>query len=193
VAGTLIATPDGEAPVETLQVGQRVKTVGGVAQPVKWIGRRAYAARFVGARAPNCPVVIRQGALGDGLPHRDLYVSANHAFWLDGSLVEAGLLVNGRSIEHLLTWAAPIEYLHIELERHDVIFAEGAAAETYLDCWNRFLFQNADSFRSLYPDFRVQDQVEWAPRLVGGPALDALRTRLARLSDTLFPQADLAG
>ena len=193
VGGTHIGTPLGEVPVETLSVGQPVLTLSGAAQPVKWVGRRAYAAHFVGARAANYPVRIRQGALGGGLPHRDLFVSDNHALFLDGSLVEAGLVVNGRSIEHLRTWSGPIEYFHVELERHDVIFAEGAPAETYLDCGNRFAFQNVESFRGLYPDFRIKDQVEWpGGRLVSGPALEATRARLSRLADGLVPDAGLA-
>jgi hypothetical protein len=192
VRGTHIRTPQGEVLVENLTIGQPVSTVSGASQPVKWVGRRAYAAHFVGARAANCPVRIRQGALGDGLPHRDLYVSENHALYLEGALIEAGLVVNGRSIEHLRAWSEPIEYFHVELERHDVIFAEGAPAETYLDCRNRFTFQNAESFRTLYPDFRISDQVEWGPRLVSGPALDAVRARLSRCADSLTPETGLA-
>lgn len=192
VRGTHIGTPQGEVLVEDLTIGQPVSTLSGAAQPVKWVGRRAYAADFVGARPANYPVRIRQGALGGGLPHRDLLVSVNHALYLDGWLIEAGNVANGRSIEHLRQWSGPIEYFHVELERHDVIFAEGAPTETYLDCWNRFMFQNSESFRSLHPDFRISDQVEFSGRLVSGPALDAVRARLAGCADTLFPETGLA-
>ncbi|MBE7190503.1 Hint domain-containing protein, partial [Jatrophihabitans endophyticus] len=40
LSGTLIATPDGERPVERLVPGDLVSVAGGVARPVRWIGTR---------------------------------------------------------------------------------------------------------------------------------------------------------
>ena len=75
---------------------------------------------------------ISRFALDERTPHRDLYLSPNHAVYIDGVLVPAKYLVNGRSIAQCAPeGAAIIEYLHIELFAHDVIYAEGATAETF--------------------------------------------------------------
>ncbi|HEY1412755.1 MAG TPA: Hint domain-containing protein, partial [Rhodopila sp.] len=76
--GTLIRTPDGEVPVETLQTGDLVATLRNGARPVKWIGTgKVLAPR--GQRGPATPVIVRQGALGDHIPSRDLHVTKAHA------------------------------------------------------------------------------------------------------------------
>jgi hypothetical protein len=47
LAGTAIATPDGDVPIESLAIGDLVLTASGPAWPVKWIGRRRYTGQFV--------------------------------------------------------------------------------------------------------------------------------------------------
>ncbi len=54
-------------------------------------------------------------------------------------LVPAKLLLNGTTITQE-QYDAPFEYFHIELDQHDVILAEGALTETYLDLGNRHMF-----------------------------------------------------
>ena len=44
-----------------------------------------------------------------------------------------------------------VAYFHVELDSHDVIVAEGAAAETFVDCDSRRMFHNAVEFAVLYP------------------------------------------
>ena len=45
-----------------------------------------------------------------------------------------------------------MEYFHIELDTHDVIIAEGALAESFIDDDSRGMFHNAHEYRALYPD-----------------------------------------
>ena len=146
-AGTRIRTDRGEVAIEALSVGDRVVTVSGACEPIKWIGRRRYRLSGRGGGIDMRPVLIRRGAMADELPRRDLSVSPEHALWIDGVLVPARLLTNGITIlgrDDL----ADVEYIHLELAAHDVIFAEGLPAETYLDLGNRAMFENAGGVRA---------------------------------------------
>jgi hypothetical protein len=132
--GTRIRTPNGEVAVESLAVGDMVQTVSGEAKPIKWIGRRRYE-RAAGESwgAEVLPVKVARSAFGPLNPHTDLFLSDTHAVYLDGLLIPIGNLVNGTTIVKCKTLdVETIQYLHIELAAHDVIFAEGAPTETLL-------------------------------------------------------------
>ena len=175
-AGTAILTTRGEVAVEALAVGDRVVTVSGKAKRICWIGRRSYTGRFVLGRPHLAPVVIRAGALGAGLPRRDLLVSPLHAMFIAGVLVPAGCLVNGTTIVRQRGGQA-VDYVHVELRRHDVILAEGAPSETFLDDGSRGMFQNAAEFVARGPVPPSPGRY-CAPRVESGYALEAIRRSL---------------
>ncbi len=180
-AGTAILTEHGERAVEDLAIGERVMTLKGVAKPVRWIGRRSYAGRFLAGRTELRPILIRHGALGGGLPRRDLRVSPLHAMYLDGVLIPAGLLVNGNSIVRDEICRA-VEYFHVELAEHSILLAEGAASESFLDDDSRGMFHNAAEYAAMYPDAPHSPACWCAPRVDHGYALDAIRKSLAAFS-----------
>jgi hypothetical protein len=177
--GTLIRTEAGDVPVETLKISEEVMTTSGVARPIKWIGRRSYLGRFVMGRKDILPICIKAGALDDNVPKRDLWISPNHAMYLDGVLIEAKDLVNGVSVVQAES-VKQVEYFHIELESHDVIIAEGALSESFIDDDSRGMFHNAHEYRVMYPKDAATAIARYcAPRLDEGYELDTIRRRIA--------------
>ena len=191
-SGTLIRTPEGDVPIEDLRIGDLVTTDAGPARPIRWIGRRSYAGRFA-ARNPNVlPVLIRAGALAEGIPQRDLHVSPLHAMYIDGLLVPAIELVNGISIIRQ-TKVQQVDYVHLEFDTHDVVIAEGAPSESFVDDDSRRMFHNAAEYRALYPDAAWTEACYFAPRLSHGYELEAIRTQInARATSQLISRGDLA-
>lgn len=179
-AGTRILTVRGEIAVEDLKEGDVVITHAGEEQPIIWIGRREVD--IAAHRRPETlrPVIIEPGALGDGVPARRLVVSPDHALFLEGVLVPAKELLNWTSIRQDIT-ATRVTYYHIELARHDIIFAEGMPAETYLDTGHRGVFDNAEALIIAHPALMQQrrEAEGCAPLCLGGPMLAAIRQRLA--------------
>ncbi|KXV36119.1 hypothetical protein AD936_14650, partial [Gluconobacter japonicus] len=165
--GTLIATEEGEIPVENLQVGTRVQTASGEIRPIRWIGRRAYDPIFAYGNRDVLPILLRKGSLGNTLPRRDLTVSPLHAMFVDGYLIPALHLVNGLSIIQIEK-PDQISYIHIELETHDILLAEGAPSESFIDDGSRGMFHNAHEYSELYPDAPVVPAQYCAPRLEDG-------------------------
>ncbi len=169
-AGTRIATPTGEVPVEHLSPGDKVLTLRGEVRPIVWIGTgRVLATR--GRRNAATPVIVRKGALADTVPHRDLRVTKGHSLYLDGALIPVECLVNHRSI----LWddrAQEVAIYHVELATHDVLLADGAPAESYRDDGNRWLFRNSNGGWAGPP------QEPCAPVLTGGPLVDRAWRRL---------------
>ncbi|MGI3164684.1 Hint domain-containing protein [Pseudooceanicola sp. 200-1SW] len=138
--GSLIATMRGEVPVEQLRAGDRVITRDNGMQELRWIGRRELSAAEL-ARMPHLqPVLLRAGALGQGLPHTDLVVSPQHRMLIRSDrasllyeenevLVAAKDLVGMAGVERLANRSAT--YLHLLFDQHEVILANGAWSESF--------------------------------------------------------------
>jgi hypothetical protein len=165
LSGTLISTPGGEVPIEYLKIGDLVTTEDGRAVPVKWIGEQRVK-NWMFAPSHRTPVLISKGALGNGLPHSDLYVSADHGMILDGLIVTASALVNDTTIRFVPMAEMPetFTYYHIETEAHDAILANGAAAETFVDAVSRSSFDNHDEYLDLYGAERIVAEMD-RPRI----------------------------
>jgi hypothetical protein len=176
VAGTRIATAAGEVAVEDLNIGDELKTLHAGLQKIKWIGTRGYAAPFAN-HASVLPICISAGAIADNVPSRDLWVSPGHAICIDGVLIHAQRLINGVSVLQAER-VESVTYYHIELETHEVIFAENCPAETFMDEAFRRQFHNAAEYAALYPGQQAPGLM-CLPRLDDGFALEAIRRRLA--------------
>jgi hypothetical protein len=184
-AGTRIATPGGEVAVEVLRVGDRVVSVFGGIVPVMWLGRRRVDCRRHNRPAKVWPVCVHAGAFGDGLPHRDLWLSPDHAVFVDDVLIPIRRLINGTSIEQVPMDQAT--YYHVELERHDVLLADGLPAESYLNTGDRCNFETRGGPIALHPEFstrRSDTALIWeafgcARLIVIGPELERVRRRVS--------------
>lgn len=176
--GTLIRTQDGDRPVENLSIGDLIVTAGGEALPLKWIGRRSYRGWPAAGNADVQPILFKAGSIADHVPARDLYVSPEHAMFLDGMLVPAFHLVNGISILKT-SGIEEIDYFHLEFDRHVIIIAENALAESFVDDESRMLFHNAAEYPRLYPNAPRGGWAEFcAPRVEDGYELYALQQTL---------------
>jgi hypothetical protein len=160
--GTRIATPAGDTTVEALRIGDTVLTAEGHAVPVKWIGRQTVSTRF-GPAERLMPVRFAAGSLGDGLPNADLTVTADHGMLVDGVICHAGALVNGEAITHV-----PLDQMgetytvyHIETEEHEIILANAAPAETFIDNVSRRAFDNFAEFAALYGDVPEMEELPY--------------------------------
>ena len=209
VMGTHILTPNGEVAVETLAVGESVITVETgerVAAPVKWIGWRGVDVAAHATPLLVRPVRVMQNAFADGVPGRDLFLSPDHAVFVDGTLIPVRLLVNGGTIAQ--DGRKTVRYCHVELEAHGVIMAEGLPCESYLDTGNRSVFAagGVPAARDDHPDFAADVSApSWrdgacAPLLTDAAAITPIWERLVARSvllgvtpppAALTPDADL--
>ncbi|WP_082176086.1 Hint domain-containing protein [Pseudaestuariivita atlantica] len=156
LAGTQITTPEGERAVETLEIGDLIRTADGTAVPVKWLGRQTV--RTLMTASPKLePVRIAKDALGPNVPHADLTVTGDHGMIVDGHIINAAALVNGTTIRFLSLEAVEVDFVvyHVETEEHDVILANGAPAETFIDYLGRRNFDNHDEYLALYGAERI--------------------------------------
>lgn len=189
--GTLIRTDRGDVAVENLMIGDRLLTLSGEALPLRWIGRRSYAGWLAIGNSDVQPIRFKAGSLADHVPSRDLLVSPEHAMFLDGVLIPARHLINNVSILKA-TLMEEVHYFHLELGQHAVIFAEDAAAESFVDDDSREMFHNAHEFHLLYPQQRNWGQAVYcAPRVEDGLELAAVQRALMSRAVRLLPDGSL--
>ena len=131
-AGTRLATAKGHRPIEKLRVGDLVETADHGLQPVRWIGSMT-----VDGMGEQAPILISAGALGN---KRDIMVSPLHRMLVSGWKVEllfgeeeviaaAKMLVDGAGIRPQPM--REVIYYHILFDAHEIVFAEGAGAESF--------------------------------------------------------------
>jgi hypothetical protein len=132
-----------------LAIGDLLPTMFGGMRPVQWVGRYPFKRNDPSKPwvTTALPVLISRSALAPNVPHSDLYVSQGHALFIDGVLVLARSLINGATIRLYegREWNE-LEFFHIKLESHDVIYAEGAPCETLLNVTEN-LVNFADYYR----------------------------------------------
>ncbi|MBE9636920.1 Hint domain-containing protein [Salipiger mangrovisoli] len=164
-AGTLITLASGaQRAVEDLRVGDRVLTRDDGPQELRWIGNQTL--RAVGAFAP---ILIRAGTLNAA---RDLLVSPDHRLFVYQRrdrlgagraelLLRARHLVNGETI--LRQEGGFVDYYQMLFDHHQIVYAEGIAAESLLvDTRTRAALpaEISEQLAALLPRHLASDQPE---------------------------------
>ncbi|MGB5864551.1 MAG: Hint domain-containing protein [Sulfitobacter sp.] len=168
--GTRILGPVSERAVEGLTAGDLVTTLDKGDQPIRWIGKQSMSSELLQQNKRLRPICIRSGALGHGLPHRDLRVSPQHRilvsspivrrmFGVDEILAPAKKLLDLPGIERDDS-CEDVTYYHLLLKEHEILFADGAPAES--------LFTGPMTMASLSTESRA----ELAEMLSHNPWLD---------------------
>ena len=138
--GTLVATAQGQKPVETLNQDDLILTRDNGFQPIAWTGQRALTAQELAASPKIQPILIKANSLGEGVPERDMMVSPNHRMLvtdpkLQMYLHESEALVAAKhmtAIDGVAQMAtSSLTYVHFMFERHEVVLADGAWSESF--------------------------------------------------------------
>ena len=178
--------------VEDLANGSLVMTTSG-ALLVKWIARKRFSKNAPASWHPSVvPVHVSRFAIDDQTPQRDLYVTQDHCLLVDGVFIPVKYLVNGRSIalDDEAKMSDNIEYFSVELDTHEVIFAEGTAAETYrYDAHHQIVWDNLGDCHDLYGEHQVMSPFAPICHYSGGRAevRGLLRLACSRLVDVRDP------
>src|SRR5690606_11803499 len=86
--GTLIDTDRGPRPVHLLRVGDMIRTRDHGMQPLRWLGGRQLSASELAGQTRLHPIRVAAGALGPGMPARDLTVSPQHRLLVRSAIAE---------------------------------------------------------------------------------------------------------
>ncbi len=137
--GTLIKTRNGDVAVENLAIGDEVLTADETFKTIRWAGGRNVSAADLAANPKLRPIRILAGALGNGMPKRDMLVSRQHRMVLsspiakrmfNGDVLVSAIKLTGLPGIFVDDTVESVEYFHILFDKHEIIFAEGAASES---------------------------------------------------------------
>ncbi len=166
VDGTKIDTKDGMIEVESLSVGTELPTSDGSFAKIVWIGQRSISMIDMLQNDKLLPVRIRAHALGQGYPAQDLLVSQQHRILVRSKiakrmygqtevLVPAKLLSEFVDGVDVITMPRSFSYWHFACEKHEIVLANGAHAETlYLgtQATQTLNSEQMEEIRLIFPD-----------------------------------------
>ncbi|MFG5384708.1 Hint domain-containing protein [Yoonia sp. R2-816] len=185
--GTLIATAEGDMLVDDLVPGQLINTADDGLAPIVWIYSRGLSADDMIANQALRPIVIAKGALGNGLPQRELRVSQQHRMLVCGKIAERmfdanEVLVPAKALTEIdgidvAMEPSALTYFHLAVLKHSILFANGAPTESFFPGKQALgaLSEGArNEFLTLFPDL---GKGKWDPYK---PARKLVNCRLGR-------------
>jgi len=165
--GTKISTPSGNRPVQELQIGDEVHTLSGP-KAIKWIGYNKFTKEEGRPWQDSVmPIRVARFAIDDQSPHSDLYLSPLHCVFFNRAFIPVKHLINGTSVApDAPSDMSAIEYYHVDLGTHEVLYAEGALVESFFDGDSeREHFSNFVQYERLYGAERQPKMTPFAPIL----------------------------
>jgi len=167
VAGTRILTVEGQRPVEQLVPGDRIMTRDHGLQTLRWIGCRHVDASEIKEFEAVRPIRIAKGALGNGMPDRDLLVSPEHRVMVSGdevaeligedeALIAAKYLVGRKGVT--VEEVEAVIYYHLMFDDHELVLSEGTWTESFLPglgAMNGLDVEALDELYAIYPELRL--------------------------------------
>ncbi|GBR28376.1 hypothetical protein AA0473_1728 [Acetobacter orleanensis NRIC 0473] len=195
LTGSMIRTTDGDIAVEDIRVGDQLVTLApengaNVTQPVIWVGK---AHARVRPELPDdeagWPVRVLKDAISDGVPYKDMLITAEHCLFFRGSFMPVRMLVNNVSIFYDKSITG-YDYYHVETSQHAVMMADGVLTESYLDTNNRGSFAQTGSVATLSTGRRTWMQHGAAPLTVARENVEPIfHALMARAVTHDFPDA----
>lgn len=198
--GTLIDTPHGPRPVETLVAGDQVLTADNGPQVLKWVGSRRLRFADPLADPKLSPIRVRKGSIAPGVPSADMLVSPMHRILLKGAhaqmffgqdevLATAKHLINGQTI--FVERVAQVEYFHLLFDEHQILSSLNMLSESFYPGGvglTAFEPDTREEVLELFPELRS------APDRYGKTARSVLKRYEANLArQVLRPPQRLAG
>lgn len=186
--GTHIETILGPCLIEDLELGEMVETLDDGYQPIRWIGSRTLSAEVLRDNPHLRPIRISAGALGEGLPERDLVVSPQHRMLVRSKIAsrmfgQFEVLVAAKQLLELpgfeiIDDGKPCVYFHMLLNSHQIVYAEGAETESLFTGKEALLSIGGDGLKEIleiFPELRELD-AENLP----SPARNIVKGRFAK-------------
>ncbi|MGV4877912.1 Hint domain-containing protein [Acetobacter indonesiensis] len=179
LAGSMILTTQGVVAVEELQMGDEVLAFDwqrgeDVVRPLVWVGKAHAVVRpHLPDDEAGYPVRILKNALADGVPFKDMLITAEHCLFFEDKFIPARMLVNGSSIfydKSILSY----DYYHVETAEHSVLTADGTLTESYLDTGNRAAFRQTGKVVTLSAQPRSWENNAAAPLCVARSVVEGL-------------------
>lgn len=170
LTGTRIETEEGLRPIETLKIGDKVRTMDSGFQAIRWIGATRLDAIDLQLSENLRPIRIKAGALGGGKPVRDLCLSPQHRvfvrsriaermFGLKETLIPAVKLLPLEGVE-IADDIPEVAYYHILCDGHEIVYSEGVASESlYLgrQSLNAMSHEGVKEIEALFPELRADE------------------------------------
>ena len=140
VEGSMIETPDGAKPVESLTPGDLVLTEDGRAVPLLWKADRHIPAATLRNEPKFRPVCIPAESFGPGMPQADLWLSPQHRVLFRGW--EAELLFQSDTVFFPASSfrdalggptaevAGGVRYFHLLFAQHEIVRANNLPVES---------------------------------------------------------------